>query len=101
MANSNLVKTAIYGEDPNFGRIIAAIGTLSDRVREDIDVSVGEEVVIKDGRIIRFDRKKAKEKLKKDTVEIIIDLKEGNKEVEFLTSDLTEDYVVINSRYTT
>ncbi len=101
VANSNLVKTAIYGEDPNFGRIIAAIGTLSDRVREDIDVSVGEEVVIKDGRVVKFDRKKAKEKLKKDTVEIVIDLKDGNKEVEFLTSDLTEDYVVINSRYTT
>ncbi|RLD14511.1 MAG: ornithine acetyltransferase [Caldiserica bacterium] len=101
VANSNLVKTAIYGEDPNFGRIIAAIGTLSDKVREDIDVSVGEVIIIKNGRVVEFDRKRAKEKLKKDTVEIIIDLKDGNKEVEFLTSDLTEEYVVINSRYTT
>jgi len=79
IANSNLFKCAIYGEDANWGRIIAAIGQ--------VGVAVGRNVKI------------AASDLKKNEVTITVDLKLGRAQWRFYTSDLTPEYIKINAEY--
>lgn len=103
VANSQLVKTAFYGCDPNWGRIMAAIGRSGVNVNENkIDIDIAGMPVVRQGvEVTGFDEKKLKEKLKQDEITVLINLNLGNESAVFYTSDLTLEYVKINSVYRT
>lgn len=99
IARNNLVKTAIYGNDPNWGRILAAIGTTSANFDPyDIDVEInGIRVSSKGGP----DQDRSKVNLSKREVTIRIGLNVGDMRATILTNDLTKEYVIENSEYST
>ncbi len=98
--NSNLVKTAFFGEDANWGRIITAMGySCQDFVPEKVDIFLGDLQVMKDGVGLIFDEEKAKEILRHKKVPVLIDLKLGTEEITAWGSDLSYQYVTINSSY--
>lgn len=99
---SNLVKTAIHGEDANWGRIIAAIGQTDARIHVDnISISIGPITMMKNGVIEPFSEIKAKEYLQNDFIEIIVDLHSGESTGKAWGCDLSYDYVKINANYRT
>jgi glutamate N-acetyltransferase/amino-acid N-acetyltransferase len=100
VANSNLVKTAIHGEDANWGRIIAAVGYSGiDFDPEQITIALNEMPVLLPNYEIVLDEVKAKEVLAAETIVIAIDLRQGEHEAKFWTCDLTKEYVHINASY--
>lgn len=102
VANSNLVKCAVHGGDPNVGRIIAAVGYAGypiDPVR--IDVYLDQFKVIRNGERINFDKAKAKRAFRGKEVIIAVDLKRGKGKTELITCDLSPKYVKINAHYRT
>jgi len=102
VANSNLVKTAIFGEDANWGRIICAVGYSGTDVNPDaIDIYLGDEKMAESGTGLAFSEERAKEILKKDEVIITIDLHMGYTSVTAWTCDFSYDYVKINADYRT
>lgn len=102
IANSPLVKTAFYGEDPNFGRILAAAGAASRRVNpERLKLFIQGAPVFKNGAISNFNFDELRRKLKKEDIDVILDLGIGKESFRLWTSDLTEEYVRINSAYST
>lgn len=103
VANSQLVKTAFYGGDPNWGRIMAAVGrsfvTLNPAK---IDISIQDYNVVKNGvESPNFSEDRLAELLKAKEVFVEINLKVGKAKTTFYTSDLTHDYVTLNSAYRT
>jgi len=101
VANSNLVKTAIYGNDPNWGRIMAALGYSGTKINEEkIDIYFGKVKVVHKGMSTGKDEKAA-EILKGKEIRIIIDLNLGGSSVKILTCDLTEEYIRENKSYRT
>ena len=98
--NSPLVKTAIFGKDPNWGRILAAVGYSGAEVVPDkVDLYLKEKIV-EDGQPLTFSRQKLHEYLESsDEVKIIIDLKMGEINATAWGCDLTYDYVKINTKY--
>lgn len=101
VANSNLVKTAIYGNDANWGRIMAALGYSGIRFREDkTDISFNGVRVVRNGLSNHRDEDAAKT-LKSEEVRITVDLHSGKSSAEVLTCDFSEDYVKINAEYRT
>ncbi len=99
VANSNLVKTAIYGRDPNFGRILAAAGSTDSSLDPDkVELYIDDELIFKNGTPKRFDPGKL---FHKDFVRIKLVLNTGSASSIFYGTDLTEDYVRINAHYTT
>ena len=101
VANSNLVKTAIYGNDANWGRIICALGYSGVPLREDkIDIYFDDIQVVKGGISHNRD-KEATEVLHSKEIKITIDLHSGKASANVLTCDLTEDYIRINAEYRT
>ncbi|MDZ5078824.1 bifunctional glutamate N-acetyltransferase/amino-acid acetyltransferase ArgJ [Nesterenkonia sp. HG001] len=99
VARSNLFKTAIFGQDPNWGRILSAVGTTD--VAFDpatIDVAVNGVWICRGGGI---GEDRAGVDLTGRTVQVTIDLKSGDSEATILTNDLTHDYVHENSAYST
>ncbi len=102
IANSPLVKTAFYGEDPNFGRILAAAGAASKRINlERLKLFIQGVPVFKNGAISNFNFNKLRQKLKKENINVTLDLETGKETFRLWTSDLTEEYVRINSAYST
>ena len=103
VANSPLVKTAICGADPNWGRLMMALGKSSARVVQDrVGISIGDHKVVEQGALIagaRLDR--VREVMGAPEYTIDIDLGQGRGEDRVWTSDLTEEYVRLNSKYTT
>ena len=102
IATSPLVKTAIAGEDANWGRILAAAGRAG--VKFDVtkvDIKLGDLFVAKNGRGLKFDEAKALVILKKDDIKITLNLNQGAAEVTEWTCDLTEEYIQINADYRT
>jgi len=100
VANSPLVKTAIYGNDANWGRIVAAIGASGVKIdSEKIDVSFGNINVFKKGRPIKFSEINAKKVISKKEVEINININTGKESITVYTCDLTEDYIKVNASY--
>ncbi|MDD1700608.1 MAG: bifunctional ornithine acetyltransferase/N-acetylglutamate synthase [Methanoregula sp.] len=102
---SPLVKTAVYGEDPNWGRVIAAAGRAGiefDPYAVSLWISDGNtrHPLVRSGEIIA-DLKKAKEAMHTRKVIFILDLADGKKEATAWGCDLTGRYVEINGRYTT
>ncbi|MEM4526053.1 MAG: bifunctional ornithine acetyltransferase/N-acetylglutamate synthase [Methanothermobacter sp.] len=110
VAGSSLVKTALFGADPNWGRIIAAIG-YSGAVIEKEKMSIileGENRkinLIKEGEIIASEESRelkiARDLMKEDKIRIVIDLGIGKETAKAYGCDLTYDYVKINAEYTT
>ena len=103
VANSNLVKTALYGEDPNWGRIMAALGGSGiDMEPEYVDIWIDDIKVVSSGQGIGEDADAmASERMKKKEFPIIIDLKKGPYQEHVLTCDLTHGYITINAEYRT
>jgi len=104
--SSSIVKSAFFGADANWGRILCALGYAGVNIDvEKIDVtfisSAGSIEVCKDGRGIDFDEEKAKTILLEDKIIIDIDLKDGNYDAVAWGCDLTYDYVRINGDYRT
>ena len=102
IAHSPLVKTAWAGADPNWGRILAAIGRSGIELDPGkIDIFFGPIQVCKKGMEARFDEVKAHEYLSRPSVEITVQLRRGDHSLTFLTCDLTDEYVHINADYRT
>jgi len=102
IVGSNLLKAAIYGNDPNWGRVTAALGRSGAQVEESkLDVYMGQILVLKQGTPVPFDKAKAVNALKRKEVPITVILNLGAAEATAWGCDLTEQYVVINSEYTT
>ena len=102
VGNSNLVKTAVFGRDPNWGRILCAIGYAGVPVDPDrISVSMAGIPIYGLGRGLPFDAGDAIRALSAEDVDIEIDLGRGDRSATVYTCDLTYDYVRINAEYTT
>lgn len=99
---SSLVKSAVFGADANWGRIIAAVGRAGEPVNpHTVDIRLGDIVVLKDSRPISFDEEEALAYLRGDTVRIVVDLHQGEGHATAWGCDLTYDYVRINAAYRT
>ncbi len=101
IANSILVKTAIAGEDANWGRLIMAMGKTRIKLEvTKIKIYIQEFLLCENGQGIGdVDELNLSKALKNRNIEILIDLAEGNKEFSVWTSDLTEEYIKINADY--
>ena len=101
VANSNLVKTAFFGEDANWGRILGAMGRSGIRFNPDkVDIAFGEVVIVKNGLAQGPEaEKKASHILKNRQFTVCIDLQDGTGCEEIYTCDLSLDYVKINADY--
>lgn len=102
IAGSVLVRTAIAGGDPNWGRILAAAGACAvpfEPAR--VAVTFGRVTVCRFGVVTAFDRGQAAAALAGRDVQVTVDLGLGGAEATFLTCDLTHDYITINAEYTT
>jgi glutamate N-acetyltransferase/amino-acid N-acetyltransferase len=102
VVGSSLVKTAIFGADANWGRIIAAIGRAGEPVNPNtVDIQLGATQVLKDSRPIRFDEDEALAYLQGKNVVIQVHLHQGDGSAIAWGCDLTYDYVRINAAYRT
>lgn len=101
IANSPLVKTAIAGEDPNWGRIVMAIGKSGARVDRDLlQISFGNILVAENGWVSpNYSEDRAAKYMKNDDILIHVDLGLGSFKSVFWTCDLTQEYVSINADY--
>ena len=101
VAESPLVKTAMFGSDANWGRILSAVGR--DKSVADIDkveIKLNNQPLVRRGFIdSRYSEKLASKEMKKKDINISISLGLGKKKFKAMTSDLSEDYVLINSDY--
>jgi glutamate N-acetyltransferase/amino-acid N-acetyltransferase len=101
IANSSLVKTAIFGNDANWGRIMAAAGYAKAHFNPDkADIFFNETQVVKKGVANNKDQEATRE-MKKKELKITVDLHAGTASATVLTCDLTEDYIRINAEYRT
>ena len=102
IANSNLVKTAINGEDANWGRILAAVGYSGiDFNPDDVEIFFGDIPILRKNYVIDFSEADAKRVLMKNEITITVDLHQGTASAVFWTCDLSKDYVAINANYRT
>ena len=101
IANSPLVKTAIAGEDPNWGRVIMAIGKSGISIDIDkLSIRFGKLIIIQNGKLsVSYDEKLAAEYMKNNDIEININLSSGSKNFTVYTMDFTKTYIEINSDY--
>ena len=99
IVSSTLVKAAIHGSDPNWGRIMCAIGYSGADVGSDPDILIGGRIWIRDGHIEEMGEEDARALLSSDYIVLTVDLKEGIYESRFLGCDISEEYVSENSSY--
>ena len=101
IANSPLIKTAIAGEDPNWGRVIMGIGKSGEKIDKDkLEIKFGELPVAENGKISEnYDEEKLKEYMKWDSIIIEVNLNQGNDTFECYTCDFTHEYIDINADY--
>ncbi len=101
IANSPLVKTAVSGEDPNWGRIIMAIGKSNVKLNlNKISIFLGDINVIENGELnVKYNENEALEYMKEKKIKIIVNLNIGNKNFKAYTMDLTKKYIDINADY--
>ncbi len=101
IANSPLVKTAIAGEDPNWGRIVMAIGKSGVSINlEKISIKIGKTYIIQNGKISHnYDEKLASNYMKNDNIFIEVDILNGSKSFTAYTMDFTKKYIEINADY--
>ena len=102
IAGSPLVKTAMYGNDPNWGRIVAALGRSGAQVAETkLDLYLNDVCVLRQGCSISFDEEKMRTSLDSKEVFLRLSLNLGEGSATAWGCDLSEEYVTINSAYTT
>lgn len=102
VANSPLVKTAIYGRDANWGRIACALGYSGIAFDPDkTDITLGDLPLMRAGTPVDFDEDHALQILSQDHITIHADLKNGHESATVYTCDLTEKYIEINGSYRT
>jgi len=102
IVSSPLVKSAVHGNDPNWGRIVAAAGRSGAGVVEAmIDLYLGDICLVEKGGVQPFSKQDAVALLSRDEVVIKLQLNLGNGEATAWGCDLSEEYVIINSQYTT
>tara|TARA_B100000700_G_scaffold123979_1_gene138880 strand:- start:2952 stop:4202 length:1251 start_codon:yes stop_codon:yes gene_type:complete len=101
IANSPLVKTAVAGEDPNWGRVIMAIGKAGPRLNiKKLSIKFGNLIIIQDGKLYQnYDEKLISEYMKGENIEINIEIFTGKKNFTAYTMDFTKKYIEINSDY--
>jgi glutamate N-acetyltransferase/amino-acid N-acetyltransferase len=101
VANSPLVKTAIAGEDPNWGRIIMAIGKAGPKINlKKLSIKFGSLKVIQDGSLHQtYNEKATTNYMKAPNIDLEIEIHTGNKNFTAYTMDLTNDYIKINADY--
>ena len=101
IANSPLIKTAVAGEDPNWGRIIMGIGKSGEMIdSKKLKIKLGDFVVAENGKISdNYNEEKLKEYMKWDSINIEVNLKLGSDAFECFTCDFTHDYIDINADY--
>ena len=101
IAASSLVKTAVHGADPNWGRIAAAAGRSGVQLDPDrMRICIGD-VAVYDGAPLDFDERRARRILRRATVPLVLDLTDGSGSGTAWGCDLSAAYVAINSEYTT
>ena len=99
---SPLVKTAFFGCDPNWGRIIAAAGDAGVPIRpERVEIVMQGERLALEGIEVPFSEEKLKRLMDKKEVEVVVDLHDGKAVFDIFTTDLTFDYIKINASYRT
>lgn len=106
ISDSDLVKTAMFGRDPNWGRVVAAAGNSGqpfDYTKVDLSMGSSEKQiqVLKAGTPQKYDKNFMKKLLRESNLKVIMDLNEGEESATGWGSDLTTDYVLFNSVYTT
>ena len=101
IANSPLVKTAIFGQDPNWGRIAMAIGKSGAVFNpEKLSISLGSNLILNNGKLDKnYDENTLSEYMKNEKIEIIVDLSIGSKKFTAYTMDLSNEYIEINADY--
>jgi glutamate N-acetyltransferase/amino-acid N-acetyltransferase len=101
IADSPLVKTAVGASDPNWGRIIMAIGKAKEKINpKKISLKIGSNTIIKNGEISRsYSESRTKKYMKGKDILLDINLGLGNSFSQIWTCDLTEDYIKINADY--
>jgi len=102
VANSTLFKAAMFGQDLNWGRINAALGSAECSFDIDkVDIYTGNILIVRNGIGVDIDRVKTRKIMKEKEINFTINLNYGDKEFEVLTTDLSFDYIKINALYRT
>ena len=101
IANSPLVKTAVAGEDPNWGRIVMAVGKAGEKAsRDKLSIDIGGNTITKDGRRVKeYDELLLANYMKKRDITISVDVGVGSGRASVWTCDLTHGYITINADY--
>ena len=101
IANSPLVKTAIAGEDPNWGRVIMAIGKSESDIKiSELSIKFGNIIIVQKGKLHNsYNEIDASEYMKNSDIEITVSVGSGNKSFTAYSMDLTKKYIEINSDY--
>ena len=101
IANSPLFKTAIAGEDPNWGRIVMAVGKSGENIiANKMQIKIGDHLVAEQGKVARdYNESKMKQYMKWDSIDIEVNLNIGNGSYIVYTCDFTHDYININADY--
>ena len=101
IANSNLVKTAITGEDPNWGRVVMAIGKSNATINlKKLSIKFGEIDIVHNGKLSnQYNEQDAANYMKNLNIEIKVNVASGNKNFTAYTMDLTKKYIEINADY--
>ena len=101
IANSPLVKTAVAGEDPNYGRVIMGVGKSGEKVdKSKISIKFGDFHLAENGApCVDIDMEKIREYMKWDSIIIEVNLNLGSETFECYTCDFTHDYIDINADY--
>ena len=100
VANSPLVKTAVYGHDANWGRVAAALGRSGARFnQEDVDIDILGLPVCRAGLVVDFDEEEALRRFEEPEVAIEVDLHAGEESATMWTCDFSHEYVTINGDY--
>lgn len=102
IAKSPLVKTAFFGEDANWGRILCAVGYSEAKViQEKVSLAIGDVVIVKDGVGAAFDEKHLKDIMAAEDIVVTVDLGLGESKATMWTCDFSYEYVKINGEYHT
>ena len=101
IANSPLFKTAIAGEDPNWGRIVMAVGKSGENIIQNkLKIKIGDHLVAEEGRVANdYNEEKLKKYMEWDSIIIEVDLNLGSASYTVYTCDFTKDYISINADY--
>ncbi len=101
IANSPLVKTAISGEDPNWGRILMAIGKAGIQINyEKLSIKFGNISIVMNGKLnSNYNEDEVSEYMRNDSIDIEVDISSGSKNFKVYTMDLTKKYIEINGDY--